>query len=209
MQSEAPTILDKPAGPKLGALIRKRRKGLGMTLQGLSEAAGVSVGYVSQIERDLAVPTLGTLAQLAEGLDVRLEYFIKTHKPTDAISRASQREQFSLAGSSITYEALSNDYPGSEMSSYIMHVPAGYQSETVSHEGEEIIYILEGQIEQSLDGQTFTMRPGDSLHYSGTVPHAWANLTDHPARILWTGTLSVLAVNDQRRLPPATVEGEG
>ncbi|MCI5041461.1 MAG: helix-turn-helix domain-containing protein, partial [Donghicola eburneus] len=74
MQSDAPTILDKPTGPKLGALIRKRRKGLGMTLQGLSEAAGVSVGYVSQIERDLAVPTLGTLAQLAEGLDVRLEY---------------------------------------------------------------------------------------------------------------------------------------
>ncbi|NVO25041.1 helix-turn-helix domain-containing protein [Donghicola mangrovi] len=209
MQITAPAPHDKSTGPKLGALIRKRRKGLGLTLQGLSEASGVSVGYVSQIERDLAVPTLGTLAQLAEGLDVRLEYFIKTHKPTDAISRADTREKFSLAGSSITYEALSNDYSGSEMSSYIMHVPAGYQSETVSHEGEEIIYMLEGQVEWTLDGQRFTMNVGDSLHYSGTVPHAWSNPTDTAARILWTGTLSVLSPDDQRRLPPATIEGDG
>ena len=129
--------------------------------------------------------------------------------PTDAISRADTREKFSLAGSSITYEALSNDYSGSEMSSYIMHVPAGYQSETVSHEGEEIIYMLEGQVEWTLDGQRFTMNVGDSLHYSGTVPHAWSNPNDTPARILWTGTLSVLSPDDQRRLPPATIEGEG
>lgn len=203
-----PTPVEKTTQPKLGALVRKRRKQLGMTLQGLSDAAGVSIGYVSQIERDLAQPTLGTLAQVAEGLDVGLEYFIKSHKPTDAITRSETRAVFSLAGSSISYEALSNDYPGSEMSSYIMHVPAGYESEVVSHEGEELIYILDGQIEQTLDGQSFTMKAGDSLHYSGERPHSWANRLDRPARILWAGTLSVLSPDQSRRLPPVSMEAE-
>ena len=199
---------DKSISLQLGALVHKRRRQMGLTLQKLGDAAGVSVGYVSQIERGLAVPTLGTLAQIADGLDVAIEYFIKTPKPTDAISRAETRERFSVAGSSITYETLGCDYPGSEMSSYIMHVPAGYQSETVSHEGEEIIFILDGQIEQTLDGQNFTMTAGDSLHYSGTLPHSWANKTDKTARIHWTGTLSVFAKNQNRRPPDNREETE-
>ena len=210
-QKNAPMLApssEKPSQPKLGALVRKRRKQLGLTLQGLSDATGVSTGYVSQIERDLALPSLGTLAQIAAGLDVELEFFIKSHKPKDAITRAGSRARFSIAGSSISYEALSNDYPGSEMSSYIMHVPVGYESELVSHQGEEIIYILEGEIEQTLDGQVFTMRTGDSLHYSGELPHSWANRSGSPARILWTGTLSVLTPSQSTRLPPISKEAE-
>ncbi|NVK07277.1 MAG: helix-turn-helix transcriptional regulator [Marivivens sp.] len=202
------TQSEKSSQPILGALVRKRRKQLGLTLQGLSDATGVSTGYVSQIERDLALPSLGTLAQLAAGLDVGLEFFIKSHKPKDAITRADTRARFSISGSSISYEALSNDYPGSEMSSYIMHVPAGYESELVSHEGEEIIYILEGEIEQTLDGQVFTMRTGDSLHYSGELSHSWVNKSGSPARILWTGTLSVLTPQSDTRLPPISKEAE-
>ncbi len=194
-----------PANPALalGGLLRKRRKQMELTLKVLSDRAGVSAGYLSLIERDMAVPSLGTLAQLADALDVSIDYFVKSTKPADALSRASGREKFSIAGSSITYEALSNDYPGSEISSYIMHVPANYTSETVSHEGEEIIFILEGTIEQTLDGQTFTMTAGDSLHYSGTVPHSWANPSDNEAKILWSGRLTVLNASGTRKVPPS------
>lgn len=204
--SELPS--PKGRAPRLGPLLRKRRKQLGLTLQELCDRSGVSVGYLSQIEREMATPTLGTLAQLADGLQVGLDFFVKSHKPTDAITRAGGREMFSLAGSSISYEALSNDYPGSEMSSYIMHVPPGYESEVVSHEGEEILFILSGTIRQVLDGQVFTMTEGDSLHYSGEVPHSWSNPTDEPARLLWTGTLAVLSPDGSRRLPKATAAND-
>lgn len=182
----------KASAPKLGNLIRRRRSQLGLTLQGLCEQAGLSVGYLSQVERDNAVPTLATLAQIAQALDVGLDYFVSAPKPADAYSPAKGRAKFAFDGSSITYEAITADYPRSEMSSYILHVPPGYASEVVSHEGEELIYILEGEIEQSLGGEVFHMSPGDSLHYDGMTPHAWANKTDLPARILWTGILSVL-----------------
>lgn len=153
----------------------------------------MSVGYLSQVERNNATPSLGTLAQIADALDVGLEYFITSHKPSDGLTRADHRPRFALANSSLTYEALATDFPGSELSSYILHVPVGYRSETVSHEGEEIVYMLEGEIEQTLGDQIFRMKTGDCLHYSGQTPHTWSNPTDNPARILWTGTLTVLS----------------
>ena len=194
----------KLKSPLLGGLVRQRRKKLSMTMQDLATTAGVSVGYVSQIERDMAVPSLGTLAQIADALSVEIEYFVKSQKPTDAISWAEGRQQFFMGGSSVRYEAVTNQYPGSEISSFILNVPAGYASETVSHEGEEIIFVLEGVIHQVLDGQTFEMRSGDCLHFNGATPHSWTNPTDQEARVLWTGKLKVLNKDNKNHLSHLT-----
>ena len=190
--------------PNLGALIRKRRKQLHLTLQALCDDAGLSVGYLSQVERGQATPTLGTLAQIASGLDVGLEYFIATPKPADSLTRSGARPQFSIDGSAMLYEAISTDLPGAELSSYLLHVPPGYASEVVSHEGEEIIFLLEGAITQTLGGQRFLLQQGDSLHYAGSTPHSWSNETDQTTRILWTGTLSVLQQKGAVKLPEMT-----
>ncbi len=181
------------AEARLGPAIRKRRKQLQMTLQALGDASGVSVGYLSQVERDNATPTLGTLAQIADALGVGLEYFIATPKPADGLTRAGQRPRFALPNSALGYETLVVGFPGAELSSYLLTVPPGYVSETVRHEGEELVFVLEGEIDQIIDGQVFRLGPGDSLHYTGQTPHSWANPTDRTARILWTGTLEVLA----------------
>ncbi|MBW6419010.1 helix-turn-helix domain-containing protein [Celeribacter sp. PS-C1] len=186
---------------KLGPAIRKRRKQLKLTLQALCDASGVSVGYLSQVERDNATPSLGTLAQIADALDVGLDYFISAFKPSDGLTRSGERALFALDNSSLRYEALSANFPGSEMSSYMLHIPPGYASEIVSHEGEEIIYVLEGEIEQQLGEQTFRMKAGDSLHYKGDTTHAWSNPTSDTARIIWTGTLTVLNRSGMIDLP--------
>ncbi|WP_112323913.1 helix-turn-helix domain-containing protein [Oceanibium sediminis] len=195
--------------PMLGPAIRKRRKLLRLTLQDLCDKSGISVGYLSQVERDNATPSLGSLAQIAQALDVDLEYFIAAPKPSAGLTRAGQRPQFSLAGSSLTYESIGADLPGAELSSYVLNIPPHYASETVSHEGDEIIYILEGEMEQTLDGQTFRMTEGDALHYSGQTPHAWSNPTDKTARILWTGTLTVLSQKDGIKLPELSRTRQG
>ncbi len=194
-------------GPTLGPLLRKRRRLLGLTLRQLCDRAGLSVGYLSQVENDKAVPTLGTLAQIASALDIGLDYFVAQPEPADALSRAKSRPRFSLPGSPVAYEALGSDYPGSELSSYILHVPPGYVSETVTHDGEEIIFVLDGAIEQTLGGEIIALHAGDSLHYSGAVPHAYANRSEGPARLIWTGTLSVLHRRGDPRLPPSPASG--
>ncbi len=181
------------AGParRIGALIRKRRRQLHLTLQQLGERSGVSYSYLSQLERDNATPTLGTLAQVARALGVGVDFFIVTPRPADSVTRATGRMRFSVTGSSIHYERLGAEFPGNELSSFIMHVPPGFQSETVSHEGEEIIYVLDGAITQVIDGNSFVLGPGDSVHYRGTSPHSYANHTDQMTRLLWSGTLTL------------------
>jgi transcriptional regulator with XRE-family HTH domain len=175
--------------PLMGALIRARRKQLQMTLRDLSQAAGISTGYLSVIERDQSVPSLGTLAQIARHLDVGMDYFMAVPAAGDGLTRAATREKFSLHGSSIQYERIAADFAGNVLSAFILNIPPGYRSETVSHEGEEILYILEGEITDRLDDAEMVLCAGDSLHFRGNRPHSWSNHTGSIARVLWTGTL--------------------
>lgn len=160
-----------------------------MTLQELGAESGVSVGYLSQVERGNATPSLGTLSQIAAALHVGVDYFISTPKTAESLTREGQRAKFSVAGSSINYEQIGAEFPGHELTSFIMHVPPGYSSEKVSHEGEEILYILEGSIVQVVDGKEYTMNVGDSIHYLGTSPHSWENKSGETARILFVGRM--------------------
>lgn len=190
--------------PMVGALIRARRRQQQLTLMELGAAADVSVGYLSQVERDRATPSLGTLAQIARALGVSIDYFVAAPAPHTALTRAGERNRFSIAGSSIVYERLGADFPGNQLSGFLMTVPPGYRSETVAHEGEEMLYVLEGAITQRLDGEEMVMSAGDSLHFRGNRPHAWANHTDRPARLLWTGTLALFRSTAR---PPRLVGG--
>ncbi|MEH6834146.1 MULTISPECIES: helix-turn-helix domain-containing protein [Falsihalocynthiibacter] len=174
---------------ELGARMRRQRQRLSMTLQQLGAASGVSVGYISQLERGNATPTLGTLSQIAAALNVDLDYFIRKPQVADSLTRAGSRPRFATAGSSIEYEQIGADFPGHELTSFVMNVPAGYESELVKHLGEEIIYILEGEISQMVGGREYIMSTGDSLHYLGEKPHSWSNRTQEPARILWVGRM--------------------
>lgn len=189
--------------PKVGSLIRARRRQQQLTLQELGAAAEVSVGYLSQVERDHSTPSLGTLAQIARALGVGIDYFVSAPSADNALTRAGERNRFSVDGSSIIYERLGADFPGNMLSSFIMTVPPGYRSETVAHEGEEILYVLEGSITQRLEGEEMVMSAGDSLHFRGNRPHSWSNHTDQPARLLWTGTLTLFrSTAKPSRQPP-------
>ncbi|MCX8507423.1 MAG: cupin domain-containing protein [Rhodobacteraceae bacterium] len=181
----------RKAGTKIGALLRKRRRQMSLTLQQLGEKSGVSYSYLSQVERDNATPTLGTLAQVAQALGVGLDYFIATPHPADLVTRATQRMRFGTSGSALQYEQLGAEIPGNELSAFIIHVAPGFQSEVFRHEGEELLYVMEGSITQMVDGTEFLLTAGDSIHYRGNNPHSYRNDSDRPARLLWTGTLKL------------------
>lgn len=190
-----------PSQPRIGALIRARRRQLHMTLQALGDAAGLSVGFLSQVERDQATPSLGALAGIARGLGVEVDYFVATPSIGNGVTRAGGRLTFSLPGSSMMYERLHTEFPGRGLSSFIMTVPPGHRSEMVHHEGDELIYVLEGEITQTVDGEAIRLSAGDSLHFRGSSDHSWANESDRPARILWTGTMSILRQRQEGERP--------
>lgn len=175
--------------PQFGGRIRELRRKAGLTLQALADEAGISVGFLSQVERNKATPSLGTLAGLAAALGVEMNWFIATPQPADAVTREGERARFSLADSSLVYERLDTRLPGGTLSSLIIHLPEGYASEVTRHSGEEMIFVLEGRIRQTLGDAVILLGPGDSLHFMGDTPHSFANVSPGPARLLWTGTL--------------------
>ncbi|MEP3279685.1 MAG: cupin domain-containing protein [Stappiaceae bacterium] len=174
--------------PAFGGRIRDMRRKSNLTLQALADQAGISVGFLSQVERDKATPSLGTLANLAATLGVDVDAFIATPKPADSVTRQGERPQFALADSSLSYEHISTVLPGGTISSLIIHVPEGYSSEVMAHVGEELVMVLDGTVRQTLNQAQFVLHSGDSLHFMGDTPHSFANVGDGPARLLWTGT---------------------
>lgn len=177
-----------------------------MTLQEVCTAAEISPGYLSQIERDQAIPTLTTLSRIAAALGVSLDFFISRPEPTACVSRAEERAQFSVGGSEILYERLGAGFAGHALSSFITTVPPGYRSEIVTHEGEETLFILSGRLILTLEGEEMELSEGDSAHYRATRLHGWANPGAEAARILWTGTIDLFgrptaAIWDREAVP--------
>ena len=185
--------LDPVSPTAFGGRIRDLRRKAGLTLQSLADQAGISVGFLSQVERDKATPSLGTLASVAAALGVHVDVFIATPRPADSVTRSGERPQFALADSSLNYEQITTTLPGGTLSSLIIHLPVGYASEVTAHVGEELIVVLDGTVRQTLADTAFVLHPGDSLHFMGETPHSFANIGDVPARLLWTGTSPRLA----------------
>ena len=195
--------------PKVGAIIRARRRQMQMTLQDLADAAGISVGYLSQVERDHATPSLATLAQVARALDVGIDYLIATPSVKTALTRQDERHKFSVDGSSVVYEQLGAEFPGNVLSSFILTVPPGYRSEVVSHEGEEIIYVLDGAITQRLEDEDMVMSAGTAFISAAAVRTPGRTIRTRPARLLWTGSLTLFRSSAQPRARPDTNKKAG
>ena len=79
--------LDPAQPPAFGGRIRDLRRKAGLTLQALADQAGISVGFLSQVERDKATPSLGNLASLAASLGIDVDVFIAISKPADSVIR--------------------------------------------------------------------------------------------------------------------------
>ncbi len=178
----------KSMPPAFGGRIRELRQKKRTTLQELADIAGISVGFLSLVERDKATPSLGTLASIAAALDVDVDVFISAPKPSESVTRAGERQPFSLHDTSLRYEQLTKELSGGVLTSLIIHIPKGYASEEIAHVGEELIMVLDGTIKQTLGTATFTLKAGDSMHFMGDTPHSFANIGDDAARLLWTGT---------------------
>lgn len=176
---------------RVGALIRARRHALRMTLQVLGKESGVSVGYLSQVERDHASPSISTLAAIARALKVGVDYFIAAPSTQEALTRAGERMGFSVKDPRIKYERLHAEFPGNVLSSFLITIEPGYVSEVANHEGEELVFVLSGDLVLHIENDTMRVGAGDSIHFRGNRIHSWANEGMESVKLLWAGTLTM------------------
>ena len=175
----------------LGERLRARRRELGLTLKHVAEGAGLSVGFISQIERGITTPSLSSLVSVARVLKVHVSEFLAQPQLTVPTTRHDQRPHYAVGSNSLVYERLSASFPGNVLRSVIIHEPPGYRSEPIAHEGEEIFYVLAGGITVEVEGEVHILEPGDSIHFPSTRVHSSWNHTGAPSTILHTCTMDV------------------
>jgi len=175
----------------IGKRIRKLRKAQHKTLQQVAAESGLSVGFLSQVERNLTGITLSSLVNVARALGVPLHDLVDQPPQTAPDSHRGSREVYALEEASVGYERLSTTFPGSRMHSVKMHIPAGFASETVSHDGEEMVYVLRGAIVYTVGERQYRLDAGDSLHFDAGIPHRIENRGKAQAEVLWVGTLAI------------------
>lgn len=173
---------------KVGQKIREARKQRRLTLQRVAEATGLSIGFLSQVERDITTPSLSSLVTIAKVLDLPVSAFLQQPEIPSAVSRREGRDAYAINPGWISYERLSTTFPGQALSAVKMNVPPRYLSETAAHEGEEIVYVLSGMIRYVVDGIDHDLQSGDVLHFSAQRPHRVHNPTDQVAEVLSVGT---------------------
>jgi len=184
-------------GTSMGERIRDRRKARGMTLQQVADAAGLTPGFISQIERDLATPSITSLTNVARVLDLDPAAFLAQPPDPGAATRAGARPVWGLDPSLLGYERLSSTFPGNVLRAVIIHEAPGHRTEPISHEGEELFFILSGALTVELDGETHELQPGDSIHFASTRVHSTWNHTESVTTMLHTCTMDVFG--DARR----------
>lgn len=165
-----------------------------MTLREVADEAGFSVGFISQIERGITIPSLTSLVAVCRVLKVDAGSFFNSQKPNSAFTRRDNRAVYGLGGESsraVTYERLSASFPGNVLRSTIIHEPPGYRSEPMSHEGEEIFFILEGALTIEVDGERTVLGAGDSAHFPSTRTHTTWNHTSQTTTVFHTCTMDV------------------
>lgn len=165
-----------PVGEKIKIL----REQKGLLLKDVADRTGFSTALISQMENHLVSPSLGTLIKLAKALDVKVgDFFGISHDDPYTIVRKDEQKTVSRFASKegvkygYSYGSLGFDLKNRHMEPFIVTLePATIKtSKTSTHEGEEFIYVLEGEMEVILGNHRDVLYPGDSIYYDSTIPH--------------------------------------
>jgi transcriptional regulator with XRE-family HTH domain len=177
----------------VGEKVKTLREKKGLSLKELAELTGFSAALLSQMENHLVSPSLGTIIKLAKALGVRVGDFLgETEGEPFAIVRKDERKTVSRFASKegvkygYSYESLGFEKKNRHMEPFIVTLePATVKaSKTSVHDGEEFIFVLEGEMEVILGNHTDVLYPGDSIYYDSNIPHRVQCHQGRVARIL-------------------------
>ena len=178
-------------GDPLGKRLRDRRRQLGLTLKQVADGAGLSAGFISQIERGLNAPSLSSLAAISGVLRTHVTEFLAQPRPDAPFTLHGERRSFAIEKHALRYERISVSFPGSVLNGVIIHKPPGHRSEWIRHEGEELFYILEGAVTVETEDGSTILEAGSSIHFKSTRLHSSWNHGTSPAVILHVCTSDI------------------
>lgn len=202
------------SGTGLGAAVRAAREARGLTLRELARRIDVSPSFVSQVEHGKANPSVGTLYALVSALGTTLDDLIgdgadrEVHPdpPLPAaggwprvetpVQPAEGRRRVQMSG--VAWERLTHDDDPYVDFLHVEYAPGSAScapDDMMRHGGREYGHVLSGRLEVQVGFETYSLGPGDSIHFDSTTPHRLSNPYEQPCTAVWF----VLARRDDDR----------
>ncbi|WP_040981168.1 helix-turn-helix domain-containing protein [Oceanobacillus jeddahense] len=156
-----------------------------MTLKDLSDSTGLSVSFLSQIERGTSSLAITSLKKISDAFQINITYFFNDIENHNYVVRKEEMKDFKLEGSDKVYIRLAGKFPERKMEPIMVTIPAkAPYVERYSHPGEEFYYVIEGSVVFRIEGQEYLLTPGDSIHFPSEQMHEWKNPTNQEAVLL-------------------------
>ena len=191
---DAQTVRNDAAASEsfLGERIRGLRKRQGLTLAELARQSQLSVGYISQLERDLSRPSVDTLLKIGRCLGVNIQWFFSTRmevSSADAGYVVRQDSRQNIHYDDGIHDQLLTPSPSGQIEMVHSRFPPGaYNRTSYTHEGEEVGYVLTGSFELWVGERHFRLTAGDSFRFASHEPHRYGNPGETDAVVIWVIT---------------------
>ncbi len=177
-----------------GERIKALRIQQGLTLAGLGQKSGLSSSYLSQIERDKTTASLATLTVIARALGVSLRYFFEDGEQAAFVVRAE--DQPGAANGSAPSDMWQRLVPNAGSSKLrvcrVTVAPHSSSGQLPEFAGEELVFVLSGELVIEVECERFQLAAGDSVHFDAAQPHGWRNEGNEAASLLWSRVVSPL-----------------
>ena len=193
-QTLSPPAPEQNVDPEMaiGEQLRELRQIKNLTLKEVATTVGISVGYLSQLERNQSRLPIGVLKKISDVLGVHMNWFFQQAADGDPIERdvvvrADKRRKMSFTGLGITEELLSPNLAG-PLELLLSTLQPGADSENYSHDGAEAGVVMSGTLELWVSGRHFVLQAGDSFSFKSAEEHRCANTGKVPTQVLWVIT---------------------
>jgi len=179
------SLIDAPQLP--GLRFRRLRMRRGLSLAQVARATGVSVGYLSALERGQMHCSVATLRRIARFYKTSIMSLVETNGETQHLVRPKQRKILETFPG-VRMELLA--WGNTAMEPHLFRIkPGGGSGESYAHEGEEFLHVLRGEFEIWLNKQEhYVLKPGDSLYFESATPHRWKNSGRTETWLIWVNT---------------------
>lgn len=170
----------------IGRHLRQLRLQRSLSLAEVAESVGISVGFLSALERSQMSASVGTLRKLAGFYKTNILDFFEPAAASGRLVSPDKRKTLE-AGPGVRLELLA--WGNTVMEPHLFRIaPNAGSGEFYSHEGEEFLYVLRGELQISVEEKEYRLKAGDSFYFESSSPHHWLNPGQSESLILWVNT---------------------
>jgi DNA-binding transcriptional MerR regulator/quercetin dioxygenase-like cupin family protein len=170
----------------VGVHLRQMRTKRGLSLAQVAKEIGISTGFLSALERSRMTASVATLRKLARFYKSNiLAFFDPTESASPLVS--SDKRKILQTGQGVRMELLA--WGNTVMEPHLFRIaPNCGSGESYSHEGEEFLYVMKGELHISLAGEEYQLKEGDSFYFESSTAHRWKNPGKKETCVLWVNT---------------------